>query len=82
MWCKLLQKHNLMSSLSMLLLHFHSTVDDTIHWPWQSYERDCISNVKGFTCSCGKNWKVNNDGSRQLHNLTKCIWNKATDDVT
>ena len=25
--------------------------------------------------------EVNNDGSRQLHDLTKCIWNKATGDV-
>ena len=75
------QKHNLMSSLSMLPLHFRSTVDDTIHWLRQNYERDCVSNVKGFTCGCGKNWEVNNDGSRQLHDLTKCVWNKAAGDV-
>ena len=61
------QKHNLMSSLSMMPIHFRTTVDDTVHWPRQNYEKDCVSNVRGFQCGCGKSWKVNPDRSRKLH---------------
>ena len=75
------QKHNLMSSLSMMPIHFRTTVDNTVHWPRQNYEKDCVSNVRGFQCGCGKSWEVNPDRSRKLHDLTKCTWNRATGDV-
>ena len=66
------QRHNLMSSLSTMPIHFHTTVDDTVHWPRPNYEKDCVSNVRGFQYCCVKSWKVNPEGSRKLHNLTKC----------
>ena len=56
-------------------------VDDTTHWPGQNYEKDCVSNVRGLPCSCGREWQIDNDGKKQLHNLSKCAWNKVTGDV-
>ena len=58
-------------------MHFRSTVDDTIHWPRQNYERDCVSNVHGFKCGCGRNWRRN----FRLHDIFDCSWNKCTSDV-
>ena len=65
----------------MMLIHFPTTVDDTVHWRRQNFEKDCVSNVRAFQCGCGKSWKVNPDGSRKLHDLTKCVSNRATGDV-
>ena len=48
------QKHNLMSSLSMMPIHFRTTVDDTVHWPRENYENDCVSNVRGFNAVVAK----------------------------
>ena len=75
------QNHNLSSSLSMMPMHFQTTVDDTVHWPRQNYEKDHISNVRGLRCGCGEKWSHDEKGNKRLHNLTKCAWITATGDI-
>ena len=75
------QNHNLMSSLSMMPLYFLTLVDDMTHWPRQNYEKDCVSNVRGLLCGCGREWQINNDGKKLLRSLSKCAWKKITGDV-
>ena len=58
------QNHNLMSSLNLMPLHFGTTVEDTIHWPRQNYEKDCVSNMRGLFCGCGRKWQVDTDGKK------------------
>ena len=58
------QNHNLSSSLSMMPMHFRMTVDDTIHWPRQNYEKDHVSNVRGLQCGCGQKWSHDDKGNK------------------
>ena len=41
------QKHNIMSSLSLLPIYFHTMVDNIIHCPHQNYVKDHVANVRG-----------------------------------
>ena len=75
------QNHNLMSSLSMMPIHFHTMVDDTVYWPSQNYEKDHVANVRGFLCGCGRKWDVNNKGKKEFHNLSDCARHEYTGDV-
>ena len=48
-------RHNLHSMLGMISLNLKTSVDDTVHWPHQNYDKDHESNVHGVRCGCGKN---------------------------
>ena len=56
---------------------FRTTVDDIIHWPCQNYEKDCMANIHGFKCGCGREWCKD----YHLHDMVDCSWNKCTGDV-
>ena len=45
----------------MMPMHFRTTVDDTVHWPRQNYEKDHVSNVRGLQCGCGEKWSRDDD---------------------
>ena len=59
-----------MSNLSLLPIYFHTTVDGTIHWPRQNYEKDHVTNVRGAKCGCGDDWK----SDHTLHSIRECSW--------
>ena len=65
----------------MLPIYFHTTVDDTIHWPRQNYETDHVANLCSFNCGCGREWDVNEKGEKELHNVANCGWHDYTGDV-
>ena len=50
---------------------FRTTVNDTVHWPSQNYEKDCVANVPGFKCGCGREWRED----YHLHDMVDCSWN-------
>ena len=58
------QNHNLFSGLSVMPMHFQMTVDDTIHWPRQNYEKDHISNMRGLWRGCGEKWSCDDKGNK------------------
>ena len=39
--------------MGMLSLNLRTSVDDTLHWPRQNYDKDHIANVRGKVCGCG-----------------------------
>ena len=75
------QNHNLMSTLSVMPVHFHTMVDDTVHWPTQNYKKDHVANVRGFLCRCGRKWHTNDKGDKELHDLSECCWKEYMGDI-
>ena len=65
----------------MLPIYFCTTVDHTIHWPRQNYEKDHAANEHGFNCGCGHEWDVNEKGEKELHNVADRGWHDYTGDV-
>ena len=66
--CNLL--HNLMSTLALLPVNLRTTVDSTVHWARQNYEKDHEANVWGTRCGHGKSWQ----SDMTLHSLPECGW--------
>ena len=56
---------------------FRTAIDNTIHWPHQNYEKDCVANVCGFKCGCGREWRED----YRLHDMVNCSWNKCTGNI-
>ena len=63
--------------MEMLSLNLRTSVDDTLHWPHQNYDKDHVANVRGKICGCGMEWRKD----KKLHNLSTCAWMKRTGDV-
>ena len=70
-------RHNLHSTLGMISLNLKTSVDDTVHWPRQNYDKDHESNVRGVRCGCGKRWSKD----MKLHSLRSCAWMSKSGDV-
>ena len=71
------QKHNLMSTLAFLPIQFRTTIDDTMHWPHQNYEKDHVCNVRRHKCGCSSEWKED----FKFHDIHMCRWLSGTGDV-
>ena len=58
-------RHNLHSMLGMISLNLKTSVDDTVHWPCQNYDKNHESNMHGVRCGCRKKWSKD----MKLHSL-------------